>query len=239
MSAGMRAGHLAARPVLPSRPMSDSGPSLLLASASPRRRRLLAWLGLPYECTSVDTPEDLATPAADPQELACLLAAEKAVAARDAGLGPAGATVLGFDTIVVFRGRPIGKPTDILHARNILRALNGEEHEVVTGCAVLPAGEKEPRTFAVTSRVLMKRMRGRDIDTWLESDEYLGCAGAYNIEKQIAEVTCDECYQNVAGLPLCHLRAQLAALGIASDSPVAACDAALGRSCTLGPRVTG
>ncbi|TLM78939.1 MAG: septum formation protein Maf [Actinobacteria bacterium] len=239
MSAGMRAGHLAARPVLPSRPMSDSGPSLLLASASPRRRRLLAWLGLPYECASFDTPEDLATPAADPQELACLLAAEKAVAARGAGLGPAGATVLGFDTIVVLDGDVLGKPADTGDAWRMLRALSGRTHEVVTGCAVLLAGDLEPRTFAVTTRVLMRELDDDAIRAWMARGEYLGCAGAYNIEGQVAEVTGDECYQNVAGLPLCHLRAELAALGIASASPVAACDAALGRSCTLGPRVTG
>jgi hypothetical protein len=77
----------------------------------------------------------------------------------------------------------------------------------------------------------------------MAAGEYMGCAVAYNIEGQVAEVTLDECHQNVAGLPLCHLYAALtcddapecAPNGL--TSPVAACDAALGRNCRLGPRV--
>lgn len=221
------------------RAMALADPPLLLVSASPRRRRLLAWLALPYGTAAVETPEELDTPlAAEPAALASALAAEKADAARLEGLG-CGSLVLAFDTIVVLDGRVLGKPVDDEDARRMLRALSGRRHAVVTGCALLAPGWGSPRTFAVTTDVQMRRLSDEDIATWMSRGEYSGCAGAYNIERQVAEVGEDSCWQNVAGLPLCHLRAQLATAGVASDSPIAACDAALGRRCRLGPIAGG
>lgn len=219
---------------------------LVLASQSPRRRRLLAWLELPFETTAVETPEELDSPlAGDPAALAISLAGEKVAAARDEGHAD-GALVLCFDTIVVLDGRVLGKPADVEDAWRMLRALSGREHEVVTGVAVLARGERSPRTFSVTTRVAMKALSDADIEAWMANGEFMGCAGAYNIEGQVAQVTLDECYQNVAGLPLCHLYAALAGdtaliahLPRHPSPPVSACDAALCRTCTLGPRVVG
>lgn len=220
---------------------------LLLASQSPRRRRLLGWLGLPFDCASVDTPEELDTPlAARPAALAVSLAAEKAAAVRAEGLD-AGALTLCFDTIVVLDGAVLGKPRDVEDAWRMLRALSGRTHEVVTGVAVLGSADDEPRTFAVVTEVQMRQLDDASIKEWMTSGEFMGCAGAYNIEGQVAEVTEDECYLNVTGLPLCHVYAALTeAGGAATDTgidhpavPVAACDAALGRCCRLGPRITG
>lgn len=215
--------------------------SMLLASQSPRRRRLLRWLGVPFRTTHVDTPEELDTPlAADPAALACALAEEKADAARDQSEGE---PVLCFDTIVVHEGRVLGKPADPEDAKRMLRSLAGRTHEVVTGCAVLCQGEDRPVTFAVVTPVRMKDLDEAAIEAWMSSGEYLGCAGAYNIEGQVAEVTEDECFQNVAGLPLCHLYAvlsdrELVACEIAGlAAPVSPCDAALRRTCRLGPKL--
>jgi septum formation protein len=219
---------------------------MLLASQSPRRRRLLEWLELPFTCACVDTPESLDTPlAADPPALAISLAAEKAAEARAQGLG-LDALVLCFDTIVVLDDAVLGKPVDVEDAWRMLRALSGRTHQVVTGVALLsPAGPAdEPRVFAVTTNVEMRPLTDNDIEAWMAHGTFLGCAGAYNIEAQVAEVTADECYQNVAGLPLCHLWAALTgdATGLEAvpgvpSVPVAACDAALGRACRLGRRV--
>jgi septum formation protein len=218
---------------------------MLLASQSPRRRRLLEWLELPFTCAAVDTPESLDTPlAADPPALAVSLAAEKAIEARDQGLG-AGALVLCFDTIVVLDDSVLGKPVDVDDAWRMLHALSGRTHQVVTGVALLAPEAAEPRLFAVTTDVDMRGLADADIETWMAHGTFLGCAGAYNIEAQVAEVTLDECYQNVAGLPLCHLYAELAGdealrAWVPGEPavPVAACDAALGRTCRLGPWVT-
>lgn len=229
--------------------MSEAAPltHLVLASASPRRRRLLGWLGLPFEVTSVDTPEDLESPlASNPPALAASLAEEKALAVRSAATHQ-DALVLTFDTIVVLGGEVLGKPLDLDDAWRMLRALSGRTHQVVTGVGLMcPGGD--PRTFAVTTDVRMRELTDRDIEAWMAGGEFMGCAGAYNIEGQVAQVTTSECYQNVAGLPLCHLHAALSGslpglrppcLAEEPASPIAPCDAALGRTCKLGPQVVG
>jgi septum formation protein len=219
-------------------------PSMLLASQSPRRRRLLTWLGVPFETAAVDTPEDLDTPlAADPAALAATLAAEKAEATRGEGLAE-GALVLCFDTIVVHDADVLGKPVDEPDAWRMLRSLSGNTHQVVTGVALLCPDDETPRTFSVITDVEMKELSDCRIEAWMAMGTFMGCAGAYNIEAQVASVTEDECYQNVAGLPLCHLCGVLRELpdgcvppGL--TSPVATCDEALGRHCRLGPRILG
>jgi len=216
--------------------------SLLLASQSPRRRRLLSWLGLPFDSAAVDTPEELDTPlASEPEALAASLAAEKAIATRAEGLAEH-KTTLCFDTIVVHDGKVLGKPADEADAWRMLRELSGATHQVVTGVAILCESDAEPRTFSVVTDVKMRELSDCQIEAWMAMGTYLGCAGAYNIEAQVAEVTDSECYQNVAGIPLCHLCAALDSLPEACvpgavESPVRACDAALQRTCRLGPSV--
>lgn len=223
---------------------SATEPRLVLASASPRRRRLLAWLDLPFDVVAVDTPEDLDSPlASNPAALAISLAAEKAEAALAEGHAER-ALVLTFDTIVVLDGDVLGKPADVPDAWRMLRSLSGRTHQVVTGCALLCQGETTPRTFAVTTNVAMKPLTDCQIEAWMAMGTFMGCAGAYNIEAQVAEVTAEECYQNVAGLPLCHVYAELRAnacgcLPATPASPVGSCNAALGRRCALGPRLLG
>jgi septum formation protein len=218
---------------------------LLLASASPRRRRLLAWLGVPYDVTSVDTPEDMTGPLRSvPPVLARSIAAEKALAAREAirtsgqRTDVDGATVLGLDTIVLADGRILGKPADLDEAWEMLRLLSGRTHEVVTGVALLRPGADRPRTFAVTTVVRMKGLSDDDIRAWADEGELLGCAGAYNIERHLASVDDGECFQNVAGTPLCHLYRELGRDGVGGlVSPAAACDEARCTTCSLGARV--
>ncbi|MDZ4177611.1 MAG: Maf family protein, partial [Coriobacteriia bacterium] len=104
--------------------MTGRLPHIILASASPRRRRLFSWLGLPFESISVDTPESLASPlAADPPALAISLAEEKMDAART--VVNRDALVLTFDTIVVLDAALLGKPADEDDARRMLRSLSG------------------------------------------------------------------------------------------------------------------
>lgn len=215
-------------------------PSLLLASASPRRRRLLAWLEHPYDVCATDTPEEMDGPlATDPPALACALSAEKALAARracaDAVPGDA-PLVIACDTIVVLDGDVLGKPRDLDDAYRMLRALSGRTHQVVTGVALLWPGHDGPSTFPVVTPVLMRALTDEDIRLWADKGELLGCAGAYNIESHLASVSLDQCFQNVAGLPLCHLFAALSEGGAAQlVSPVCACDSARQVTCTLGP----
>jgi len=197
---------------------------------------------MPFTTTTVDTPEDLDSPLArNPAALAEALAAEKAVAARVDG--HVDELIACFDTIVVHDGGVLGKPLDEGDAWRMLRALSGRTHQVVTGCALMCPADETPATFSVCTNVTMRRLSDARIEEWMALGTFMGCAGAYNIEAQVAEVTEDECYQNVAGLPLCHLFAALRALPhecapAEMSVPVAPCDAALGRRCRLGPRVT-
>jgi septum formation protein len=225
----------------------------VLASASPRRRRLLAWLGVPYQVTATDVDETI-DPALTAEELALELAARKARAVASGRLGPAhgdraedemaGSIVVACDTLVVLDGEILGKPADLSDAYRMLHALSGLTHEVVTGVALLGPEAAEPRTRCVTTKVAMRDLTPEDIDAWAEAGELLGCAGAYNIERHLATVSLDECFQNVAGLPLCHLYGWLrrGADGPVPDgltSPLAACDAARGVTCRLGRKLTG
>ncbi len=214
-------------------------PPLVLASASPRRRRLLAWLGMPYDMVETETPEDLESPLASlPPILARSIAAEKAVAAR--AITDGSSTILAFDTVVVADRSILGKPADIDAAFEMLRGLSGATHAVVTGVAIQMPQWAEPRTFAVTTEVLMNELSEADLTAWAERGELLGCAGAYNIESHLAVVGPDECYQNVAGLPLCHLYHELMRAGYTTlSSPVRACDEARCTACLIGPRIVG
>lgn len=194
-------------------------------------------LGIPFSVTSVDTPEDLSADL-PPVELAASLAAEKALAARHAG---ATGAVLAFDTIVVIGEEVLGKPRDRAEARAMLERLSGGMHHVVTGVAVLRADACAPEVFAVSTPVSMKALSAEETEGWVARDECLGCAGAYNIEHHLASVSDEQCFNNVAGMPLCHVYDALRS-GMAGDvpeptSPVAACDSALCRSCRLGPAI--
>ncbi|MCL4554931.1 MAG: Maf family protein [Actinobacteria bacterium] len=227
--------------------MAVSLENIVLASASPRRRRLLAWLGLRYQVLATDSPESLDSPLAlDSPALAISLALEK--------LEAAGATVtdnslvMAFDTIVVLDGELLGKPTDEADARRMLAALADRTHQVVTGCAMRHRASDFSVRFAVVSEVRMRALPPERINRWLASGEYLGCAGAYNIENQIAEVGPGDCFQNVAGLPLCHVYSALREVFSADVGgggrlglldPIARCDSTLGRTCRLGPSVVG
>lgn len=190
------------------------------------------------DVTSVDTPENLDVPLV-PAALASGIAAEKALEApTDDRL------TLAFDTIVVLDAEVLGKPTDADDARRMLRALSGRTHEVVTGVALREPQSEDVRTFSVTTHVDMRTLSDAEIDTWIAEGECMGCAGAYNIERHLASVGLDECFQNVAGLPLCHVFSALSEDDVRGvpeglSRPIAACDAALGRTCELGPRVCG
>lgn len=215
-----------------------TGSPIVLASASPRRRRLITWLGLDVRSMSTDTHEDLTRPL-EPAHLATSLAADKASEARASGES---GTLLAFDTIVILDGAVLGKPSDMAVARRMLDALSGRTHQVITGVAILGPDADTPITRPVTTDVRMRMLDAGMRETWLASGEALGCAGAYNIEHHLASVADDECFQNVAGLPLCHVYRMLAsgdagAPPEALTPPVEACDSALGRRCRLGPVV--
>jgi septum formation protein len=186
-------------------------PSLVLASASPRRLELLRQIGLTPD--AVDPAAIDETPAKD--ETARLLAARLAgaKAAAVAARRP-DAFVLAADTIVAVGRRLLGKPDDGADAARMLRLLSGRAHRVITAVALAaPSGRTAGRLSE--TRVKFKRLTAAEIDAYLASEEWTGKAGAYGVQGRAgAFVTAlNGSYTGVVGLPLYETRALLVGLG--------------------------
>lgn len=177
---------------------------LVLASASPRRARLLREAGFAVCVVAPDVDESV-PPRTPPDEAAVLLALRKARAV-DAG----DAWVLGADTLIDLDGAILGKPEDAADARRILRALSGRAHRVITG-VVLRRGAREWTGRAVT-RVTFRHLTDDELDAYVATGEPFGKAGAYGIQARakafVASV--EGPVDNVTGLPMDVVRELLA-----------------------------
>ena len=189
---------------------------LILASASPRRRELLAGLGLPFELrpSAVEEPLPAGTPATG---LARALALEKArdVAGRVAREPGDPAVVLGADTLVVLDGQPLGKPGSAAEARAMLAALAGRTHEVVTAVALVETRSGREVTETVVSRVEMRPYGVAEIEAYLATGEPYDKAGAYAVQGLASRFVegIDGSYSNVVGLPISSVYNLLKQLG--------------------------
>jgi septum formation protein len=189
---------------LPPSSLPPERPPLVLASASPRRLELLARIGVqPDRVLPVDLDE---TPrkAELPRLLAARLARAKAVAAQARiGAEAPGALVLAADTVVGVGRRILGKPADVAEARRFLALLSGRRHRVMTGvCLLRPDGRASERL--VTTILAFQRLTAAQIDAHVESGEWRGAAGGYQIQKG-AEAWVrflSGSHSNVVGLPL-------------------------------------
>ncbi len=190
---------------------NDVASPLILASASPRRRDLLAQVGLlPDEIDPADIDET-AGKSELPGPLARRLAEDKAVAVADRHRD---AFVLGADTVVGVGRRIVGKPRDADEARRFLELLSGRRHRVYGGiCAVAPDGRRTTRL--VTTVVRFKRLSRAEIDAYLATGEWQGKAGAYAIQGHAAAFipAINGSYTNVVGLDVAAVAAMLAGLG--------------------------
>ena len=195
----------------------------MLASASPRRRELLAALGVPFEVEPADIEETRAE--LDPVRLAEGLALEKALAVASRFLAvEQPSVVLGADTVVARDESILGKPRDAEDARAMLRALRGRTHLVVTGLAVL-LGERRVSTGSVTTEVWMRAYSDEEIDAYvarslLEDGPY-DKAGAYAIQDTTFHPVAEArgCVCSVIGLPLWPVHSALRRAGIETAAP--------------------
>jgi septum formation protein len=173
---------------------------LVLASASPRRREILARLGLAFTVQPSHVAEQHPPGAAAQAMAAVALTKARAVARQWARP----AVVLGADTEVVLDGRYLGKPVDIPDAVRMLRALRGRTHEVITAVALVEAPEGREETAAVVTRVTMTNATDEDIAAYVATGEPLDKAGAYAVQGRGSRLITrlDGCYTNVVGLPI-------------------------------------
>jgi len=184
----------------------------VLASASARRRELLAWLGIAYEVDSADV-EERPEPGEDARALVRRLAHAKA--ASVAGRWP-GAWVLGCDTVVEIDGALLGKPVDRAEAVAMLGQLAGREHRVATGFALLGPGGVPGSADVVVTRVRFRPIDAGAIAGYVATGEADDKAGSYAIQGRGAGLIerIDGSFTNVIGLPLSEVERALAEAGL-------------------------
>ena len=187
---------------------------LILASGSPRRRELLAGAGYSFDVIVSDAEESM-DDASDPAAVAKHNALVKAAAVSSEA--PAGALVIGADTIVVLDGHIFGKPADAAQAAQFLAELSGRTHQVITGVALVMGDAFF--SFHETTDVVFKDLDEQTIAAYVATGDPLDKAGAYGIQSS-GDMLVDHIegdYDNVVGLPVTRLSRMLRKLGIEPD----------------------
>ena len=187
--------------------------ALILASKSPRRRELLAQMGLTDFEIHPAVGEELAEPGLTPPELVQALALHKAREGAEKFAQP-GDLVIGADTIVVLDDQVLGKPHDEAHALEMLTALSGREHHVYTGVAVLQDGRELAQVE--DTAVWFRDASQAELNRYIATGEPMDKAGAYGIQGRggllVSRIEGD--YTNVVGLPIVRLASMLAQFGV-------------------------
>jgi len=173
-------------------------PALILASQSPRRKQLLQSARIPFR-TKPSGVHEPRPGSSRPHEYAKRLALKKALFIAKQHPDD---WVLGADTIVVCKGKIIGKPTDTAHAKLLLKTLQGTTHRVITGVALVHARSRTQKVRHATSRVTMRSLSEKEMDQL--SKKHLDKAGSYAVQEQKDPVVIriEGSYTNVVGLPM-------------------------------------
>lgn len=191
---------------------------VVLASASPRRHAILRALGVTFDSVAVNVDEEPLS-AERPDRLADRLARAKAEAGA---LAHAGRIAIGADTVVALDGRSLGKPGGVEEARDMLRALRGRQHCVITAVAAARfLRSLEVWSESAVSAVSMRDYSEAEIEEYIASGDPFDKAGGYAIQHAgfhpVRRV--EGCILNVIGLPLAELRSVLARAGYIVPSP--------------------
>ena len=205
---------------------------LILASASPRRKDLLAQIGVVPDAIIPADIDEQARAGELPRHYVQRLAREKAAALLDhadvrvsAQAGPT--LILAADTTVALGRRILEKPRDIDEARRFLESLSGRRHRVMTGQALAlsdshgnsdgtDSTDTPVRTRVSETQVAVKRLSREEIDWYLASDEWQGKAGGYSIQGRFARFIpwINGSYTNVVGLDLADSHSLLSGAGM-------------------------
>lgn len=182
--------------------------NIILASNSPRRRELLAGLGLDFTVRVIDGIDESWPQELKGEDIPLYISREKAAPYRKL-MGPKD-LVITADTIVYVDGQVLGKPHDKADARRMLQLISGRWHEVITGVTLMTAqGE---RSFAVTTKVKFCNLTDSEIESYVGSGLPMDKAGAYGIQEWIGYVgveAIEGSYFNVVGLPVQRLYREL------------------------------
>lgn len=175
--------------------MADPETRFVLASASPRRRDLLAQVGLYPRIQPADVDEGV-RPGESPAGYAVRVAADKARAVASAE------PVLAADTVVALEDRSLGKPASEAEAKAMLTVLSGRTHHVHTGVVLVLGGAQHD--LLVTTEVRFRQLSGAEIEAYVATGEPLDKAGGYGVQGRGGALTAEirGSYTNVVGLPL-------------------------------------
>lgn len=186
--------------------------TIILASASPRRKELLEKIRLKFE-VEPSNYEEYICPGLEPHDLARNISLEKAkvVASKHKN-----SIIIAADTFVVFSGQILGKPHTEKDAREILEAISGKYHSVITGFSIIDTGKNKTLSKSVETKVYIRKLTLLEIDAYVKSREPLDKAGAYAIQGlgSVFVEKIDGDYYNVMGFPLSALTEALKEFGI-------------------------
>jgi septum formation protein len=186
--------------------------TIILASASPRRKELLQKIGLRFEVEPGNGDEEIDS-ALEPHELVRRISVKKAlsVAARYKN-----AIIIAADTIGIINHKILGKPHTADEACKMLQEISGKAHLVITGFTVLDTATNKSVSRTVDTQVFIKNLTESEINAYVSTDEPLDKAGAYAIQGlgSVIVERIDGDYYNVMGLPLYALSQVLQEFGI-------------------------
>ena len=192
----------------------NDGDSIVLASESTRRVDILRTLGISFSIIPPDIDE---TKLKDetPQEFVARISYEKA---NKVGQHFPDKWVIAADTIVVLKGKVLGKPKNERDAFNMLRNLRGKWHKVITGYCVLNLLKNVVYRDIVETKVFVRHMTDDEITRYIKTSEPMGKAGSYAVQGKggymVKEIKGS--YTNVVGLPICEIAEALLSLGVLS-----------------------
>ena len=185
---------------------------LILASKSPRRSYLLRQAGITFDVIPSRVDESQ-IPVGAPESHVGILARAKAedVASRNPDRW-----VIGADTIVLINGDLLGKPKDKESAREMLRQLSGQTHQVYTGFSICCQERQKQISDTVCTDVTFKALTADEIEWYIQTDEPFDKAGAYAIQGLGAFLVrrINGSYTNVVGLPVCEVIEHLIKQGV-------------------------
>ena len=181
---------------------------IVLASNSPRRKELLSGLGIQYEVKTLPDIDESYPEGLDGMEIPAFIARSKADAYRSV-MQP-DELIIPADTIVWLDGKVMGKPRDAEEAREMLRALSGQTHQVITGvCLTTPTYQK---AFATLTDVTFATLSEEEITYYVDRYSPMDKAGSYGIQEWIGFIGVESIsgsYFNVMGLPIQRLYTEL------------------------------
>jgi septum formation protein len=185
---------------------------IILASASPRRRKLLESIGLKVKVVPSGIDEKL-NPRLKGVSQAEELSRQKADAVAKRYKD---ALVLAADTLVIVGDEKLGKPKDLLDAKRMLRKLSGVRHSVVTGYTLVDCSSRKIVTKSEETYVYFKKLTDNEIAKYTQKEKVMDKAGAYAIQGygSILVEKIDGDYSNVVGLPISSVVKQLMRLGV-------------------------